>query len=74
MTLRTWRAAGCRHAIRAPDTFINHLLSLERQYFSVDKTRPVVVKSLAFILLALVALLTLLLTVTLRKRANEIAG
>jgi ABC-type sugar transport system permease subunit len=31
-------------------------------------------QSLAFILLALVALLTLLLTVTLRKRANEIAG
>jgi hypothetical protein len=50
------------------------LLSLAKQYFSVDKTRPVVVKSRAFILLALVALLTLLLTVTLRKRANEIAG
>ena len=31
-------------------------------------------QSLAFILLALVALLTLLLTVTLRKRANEISG
>jgi raffinose/stachyose/melibiose transport system permease protein len=31
-------------------------------------------QSLAFILLALVALLTLVLTVTLRKRANEISG
>jgi len=31
-------------------------------------------QSLAFILLALVALLTLLLTLTLRKRANEISG
>ena len=31
-------------------------------------------QSLAFILLALVALLTVLLTVTLRKRANEISG
>jgi hypothetical protein len=44
--LHTWRTANSGRAItRTPDTSINQLLSLEKQYFSVDETRPVVSES-----------------------------